>query len=174
MSVTPVSASIASGTTQQYTATGTYSDGSTQNLTTATTWSSSNAAAATISNAAGSNGLATGVAAGSTTIRATSGTVSGATSLTVTGGGSATLTWNAPTTREDGSSLNPATDISLYKIYYGTTSQSYTQTVSVTNPGTATITQTLNLAPGTYYFVVTDVDTQGQESAFSTEVSKTI
>jgi hypothetical protein len=46
--------------------------------------------------------------------------------------------------------------------------------VIVTNPGTATITQTLNLAPGTYYFVVTDVDTQGQESGYSLEVSKTI
>jgi hypothetical protein len=62
----------------------------------------------------------------------------------------------------------------MYKIYYGTSSQSYTQTVSVTNPGTATITKTLNLAPGTYYFVVTDVDTQGQESGYSMEVSKTI
>jgi len=62
----------------------------------------------------------------------------------------------------------------MYKIYYGTASQSYTQTVSITNPGTTTITQSLNLAPGTYYFVVTDIDNQGLESGHSMEVSKTL
>jgi trimeric autotransporter adhesin len=174
ISVSPLSPSIASGTTRQFTATGTYSDSSTQNLTAAATWSSSNTVVATISNAAGSNGLATSVAAGSATIRAALGSVSGATALTVTGGGSVTLTWDAPTTREDGSPLNATTDLSMYKIYYGTSSKSYTQTVSVTNPGTATITQKLNLAPGTYYFVVTVVDAQGLESGYSIEASKTI
>ena len=62
----------------------------------------------------------------------------------------------------------------MYKIYYGTASNTYTQVMNVTNPGTTTITQTLNLAPGTYYFVVTDVDTSGQESSYSNEVTKAI
>jgi hypothetical protein len=151
---------------------GTYSDGSTQNLTTTVTWNASNTGIATISNATGSKGLATAVSAGATTITAASGSASGTTTLTVTGGGVATLTWNAPMTRADGSPLNPATDLSMYKIYYGTASHTYTQVVNVTNPGTTTITQTLNLPAGTYYFAVTVVDTLGQESNYSNEATK--
>jgi hypothetical protein len=70
---------VAAGLTEQFTATGTYTDGSTQNLTASVTWASSSTAAATI--AAG--GLATTVAAGTTTISATSGGVTGNTTLTV-------------------------------------------------------------------------------------------
>jgi len=84
MAVTPGNASIALGSKQQFTATGTYTDGSTQNLTGSVTWSSSAAGVATISNTVGSQGLASSVGAGSTTITATSGTVTGSTTLTVT------------------------------------------------------------------------------------------
>jgi hypothetical protein len=94
-----------------------------------------------------------------------------------TGGGTTvavTLTWDAPTTRADGSSLNPATDLSKYKLYYGTSPHAYTQSVDVSNPGTSTISKTLSLSPGTYYFVVTDMDFLGQESGYSDEISKTI
>jgi uncharacterized protein YjdB len=65
--------------TQQFTATGTYSDSSTADLTSTATWSSSDTSLATIS----SSGLATGVAVGSATITATSGSVSGTAALTV-------------------------------------------------------------------------------------------
>jgi uncharacterized protein YjdB len=82
IAVTPANATLASGATQQYTATGTYSDSSTQNLTSQVTWASSNTAATTIN----SIGLATAVAAGTTTISATLGSVSGSTGLTVTPG----------------------------------------------------------------------------------------
>jgi hypothetical protein len=85
-----------------------------------------------------------------------------------------TLAWYAPTTNTDGSSLNPATDLSQYKIYYGTASLTYTTVVNVTNPGTTTISKTLNLSPGTYYFSVTTVDAAGLESDHSNEVMKTI
>lgn len=93
---------------------------------------------------------------------------------TATEGAVLTLAWDAPTTNTDGSSLNPATDLSLYKIYYGTASLTYTKVVNVTNPGTTTISQTLKLSPGTYYFAVTTVDTSGQESSYSNEIMKTI
>ncbi|HRI48742.1 MAG TPA: Ig-like domain-containing protein, partial [Pseudomonadota bacterium] len=73
----------ASGTNQQFTATGIYSDGTTANLTDQVAWSSSSGAVATISNAAGSLGLATGAALGAATITATSGTVSGSATLAV-------------------------------------------------------------------------------------------
>ena len=82
--VTPADASIADGTTQQFTATGLYTDGSTQDLTAEVTWSSSDEAVATVSNADDSKGLATAVGAGSTTVSATSGGVTGDTTLTVT------------------------------------------------------------------------------------------
>src|SRR5574337_855768 len=84
VAVTPSNPSIAKGTKQQFTAAGTYSDGSTQDVTAAVTWSSSNTAVAAISNAAGSNGLATSISAGSTSVTAVSGGISGSTFLTVT------------------------------------------------------------------------------------------
>ena len=82
--VSPATPSIANGLTQQFTATGLYTDNSTQDLTTQVTWASSDSAVATVSNAAGSNGLATTAGVGSTTVSATSGGVSGDTTLTVT------------------------------------------------------------------------------------------
>jgi len=53
-------------------------------MTTTAAWSSSLASVAFISNAPGSQGLATAVGVGPTTITASSGTVSGSTTLTVT------------------------------------------------------------------------------------------
>jgi hypothetical protein len=72
ISVTPASPSIVAGNTQQFTATGTYSDNSTKNITSSVTWASSNPLFATIGTA---TGLATGVAAGTTEITATLGSV---------------------------------------------------------------------------------------------------
>ena len=83
ISVTPADPSIPAGTGQQFTATGTYSDESTQNLTTSVAWTSTSTSVATITTA----GLATGLAAGSTTIEATSDSITGSTGLTVTGSG---------------------------------------------------------------------------------------
>ncbi|RJQ38802.1 MAG: hypothetical protein C4555_04510 [Dehalococcoidia bacterium] len=78
---------IAYGTTQQFTALGSFSDSSTQDITNQVVWSSSDAGIATISNASGTEGLASSVASGTTTITATydpSGlNISGNTSLEV-------------------------------------------------------------------------------------------
>jgi uncharacterized protein YjdB len=83
VAVTPASPSLPLRYRLQFQATGLFSDGTTQNLTTQITWASSNAAAATISNSAGSKGLATGIALGTTTISATFAGVQGSTTLTV-------------------------------------------------------------------------------------------
>ena len=86
IAVTPANARLPAGYSLQYTATATYSDSSTRNVTTQVTWASSNTAIATISNAASSQGLAMGVAASATPVQVT-GTlsgVSGSTPLTVT------------------------------------------------------------------------------------------
>lgn len=80
ISVAPAASTMAIGTTKQFMATGTFSDSSTQDVTSTVVWTSSNPAAATIN----AQGLATSTANGSTTITATFGTISGSTSLTVT------------------------------------------------------------------------------------------
>jgi hypothetical protein len=85
INVTPASPTIALGNTHQFTATGSYSDGSSRDLTATAIWSSSSTAVATIA----SGGLATSAGAGTTTISAASGTVTGSTIMTVT---AATLT----------------------------------------------------------------------------------
>jgi uncharacterized protein YjdB len=83
ITVTPPNVSIANGTSEQLTATGNFSDGTTQDLTTSVTWASS-VPLATVSNAPGSQGLVMGSGKGVATISATLGTVSGATMITVT------------------------------------------------------------------------------------------
>jgi hypothetical protein len=80
LSVTPADPSIAKGLTQQFTATGTFSDGSTRNLTTQVSWTSSSTSIVRI----GSTGRAVGVAVGSATITAKEKGISGSTTLTVT------------------------------------------------------------------------------------------
>lgn len=81
IAVTPASPSITVAANQQFTATATYSNGSTADITSSVTWSSSDAAVATIVE---TSGLAIAVAAGTSTITATSGTTSGNTVMTVT------------------------------------------------------------------------------------------
>jgi uncharacterized protein YjdB len=80
ISITPLNPSIAVNATEQFTATGNYSDGSTANLSSSVTWASSNQADATMNG----TGVATGMAAGSTAITASVSGVTGSTTLTVT------------------------------------------------------------------------------------------
>lgn len=84
--------------------------------------------------------------------------------------GNATLTWTPPTTNEDRSTL---TDLAGYKIYHGTTSGKYSETVTITNPGVSSYTVE-NLNVGTHYFAVTAFDANGNESKHSSEASKNI
>jgi 6-phosphogluconolactonase (cycloisomerase 2 family) len=92
LQVTPANPSVAAGNTQQFAATGTYTDGSTADLTGQVTWSSSNGSAATVSNAASSSGLASSTTSvGTTTIQAALGDVSASTTLTVTAAELATI-----------------------------------------------------------------------------------
>lgn len=65
--VSPSALSLARGTTRQLAATGSYTDGSTQDITKQATWNVSDPSVASVSNAAGANGLATALAVGSAT-----------------------------------------------------------------------------------------------------------
>jgi trimeric autotransporter adhesin len=87
--ITPPDPSIANGTTVQLTATGDFSDGTTQDLTAQVSWSSGNNDIAEVDNVAGSQGVVTGRSVGSTSITATLNGVSGSVTVTVT---DATLT----------------------------------------------------------------------------------
>jgi len=80
ISVAPSTISLPIGATQQFTATGTYSNGTQGNITSSATWSSSATNAVTIS----SGGVATGISEGPATIEATVGTVAGSASVTGT------------------------------------------------------------------------------------------
>ena len=86
VTVTPVAPSVPNGLTQQFAATGTFSDGTTQILTDDVTWASSLLGVATISDTYGSKGLAQTqtVSVTPTKISATFGIVSGTADLTVT------------------------------------------------------------------------------------------
>ncbi len=86
ISITPANPSIPAGSTQQFTATGNYSNNTTQNLTSTATWSSLASGVAAINSA----GLASSLAAGQTTITATFGGITGSTPLIVTAGFEAT------------------------------------------------------------------------------------
>lgn len=71
--ITPTNSSVSAGATQQFTATGTFSDHTTQDVTLNAHWSSTVASVATIANAPSRAGLATTSAPGVTTIGANSG-----------------------------------------------------------------------------------------------------
>lgn len=79
IAVTPTSATIPVGGTQQFVATATYSNGTTGVITGSATWTSSNGSIAIVT----SGGLATGVTSGNVTITATSASANGSATLTV-------------------------------------------------------------------------------------------
>jgi trimeric autotransporter adhesin len=83
IAISPSSVSIASGGTQQFTATGTYSDHSTQNLTGSVTWASSNSSVLTI-NASGLATASTVSSATNVSITATASSVTAAAVASVT------------------------------------------------------------------------------------------
>ena len=81
--------------------------------------------------------------------------------------GNVTINWNPPTQNTDGT---PLTNLAGFKIHYGSASQKYTQTITVSNPGLVTYV-VANLPAGTYYFAVTAYSATGTESPLSSEVS---
>lgn len=133
IAVTPSAPSIAAGTQQQFTATGTYTNGSTQNLTGSVSWSSSVTNIATVS----SGGLAIGVAAGTTSISATSGSITGVAALTVT---PATLLSIAVTPSLPSIALGASQQLTATGTYSDSSTQNITTTVTWTSGNTAVAT----------------------------------
>jgi uncharacterized protein YjdB len=80
ITVTPPTPTVVAGNTQQMTATGTYDDGSSKNITGTVAWTTSDPTIATIGS---SSGLMTAVAQGTATITASQAAITGSTSATI-------------------------------------------------------------------------------------------
>ena len=82
-----------------------------------------------------------------------------------------TLVWSIPAQNEDGTTL---TDLTGYRIRYGTASNNLTSTINIGSP--ATMNYSVNgLASGvTYYFAITAVNSAGQESILSNVAAQVI
>jgi len=80
-----------------------------------------------------------------------------------------TLRWQAPTENVDGS---PLTDLAGFNVYWGSSSRNYTGSHPITS---AAVTEwEATVAAGSYYFAVTALDSEDNESAYSNEVLKAI
>jgi len=148
----------------QFKAIGTFASGDTQDLTSAVTWTSSSSSIATISNASGSIGVATGVQPGNVTISAVFNGQVGTASLTVT---NATLTsivvtpsnasigvggaqaFTAKGTFSDGSVMTITTQVSWASSNPSVATINANGSASGIAAGTSTITASLNGVSGT-------------------------
>jgi hypothetical protein len=90
--------------------------------------------------------------------------------VTVVSTGRATLSWTAPTENTDGSTLS---NLSGYRIRYGTSATTLTQTIVISNASVTTYVVE-DLAPATWFFAVTAVTSSGAESTHSNVASKQI
>ncbi len=128
--VTPQTASIVQQTNLSYVATGTFADGNTQNLTGSVMWTSSVPSVATISNAPGTIGQATGLAPGTTTIKALFGGQIGRATLTVTIAGPISLRVSSAATNLEAGGL---TQISAVAEFSDGTTRDVTSSVTWTS-----------------------------------------
>ena len=104
LSVAPLNATVAPNVTQQYSATATFGDNSTSDVTSSVIWSTNQSSIASIS----SGGLLTGASLGTTTVKAQSGSVIATTGVTVATKQVASVTI-APLTQTLSLSLGPTT-----------------------------------------------------------------
>jgi hypothetical protein len=173
ISGTPATA-VMQGTAYTFTPTASDPDGNplTFSITNPPAWATFDTATGRLSGTPGAGhvGATSGIV-----IRVSDGTLSAslapfALTVQAVATGSATISWTPPTTNTDGS---PLTNLSGYRVYWGTTAGSYPNSETLPSPGLTSHVVT-SLVPGTYFFVVTAVNSLGGESAFSEPASKTI
>jgi len=162
ITISPLNPTVNPGATQQFTATAHYSNGSAQDITTLVTWSSSDPTIATISNTSGSQGLATAMSSGSTTITANLNGSTASTTLTVatativvtpanrTINHGSTLQYTATAFFPDGTSSDITNTATWTSSNTSITSMSgTTQGLAIAgDPGTTTITATWGSSSG--------------------------
>ena len=139
LAITPANPTITVGLGQQFTATGTFSDGSQQNVTTLVTWSSSNTSVLLIGSTSGLQGYLLGVAAGTSTVTTALGSTQGTALVTV----------QAPVTpiRPDINTVSPpvgeaGTQVTISGTGFGTTQGTGTVWLGSTYGGVLTWTDT--------------------------------
>lgn len=173
IAVSPATATVAPGATQQYAATATYSDNSQADVTSTATWASSNSAVATI-NASGSG---SGVASGSANITATLKGMSGTAILTVSAPATASGIAVTPTSAsfqvgstQQFTATEKMSDGSTQDVTSSATWNSSNTSVATINAsglaagagsGTTTITATLNSLTGSVTASVTAAPAPG-------------
>ena len=148
ISIAPLNSTILPGATQQFTATGLFTDGSQQNLTSSAVWASSPANVASVSNVPGSQGFVSGTSTGIANITATTGAITASTTLTVNFATTGSL--NAPR------SLHTATLLNNGKVLIvGGDGNGFQASAEIYDPPTGTFTHTSLLNPNRYYHTAT-------------------
>jgi len=85
--------------------------------------------------------------------------------------GSVTVNWLPPTQNNDNSAL---TDLSGYRIYYGTSMNDLSNTINITSNGiTSFVIENLDV-DSTYFFTIVAINSSNIESAPSNIASKTV
>jgi hypothetical protein len=102
------------------------------------------------------------------TCQSPGGDVVAMTSVQISEGGT-TLSWEPPHENVDGT---PLSDLIGYRVYVGLTSRAYNAPIELNDPTMSSYF--VELLPGDYYISMTAVDAEGNESAFSNEVLKTV
>ena len=85
---------------------------------------------------------------------------------------SVTLQWTPPATLADGSTAISLSDISGYKLFYGSSATNTPNVISISD-GTAT-QYTITLPTGSYYFVICAIDGNGNPGLKSVALHKSI
>ncbi len=167
IAITPANPKVFLGTLNQFTATGTYSDKSTKDITGSVTWSSSNQSVASING----GGLVTALALGSLTISATSNSITGSTAVTVQSSVLTSITIFpangsiAVSTTEQFHALGNYSDGSVQnltrQVTWASSNTAVLQIVSGGNsrglaPGATTLSATLGTVSGSTPFTVTN------------------
>jgi trimeric autotransporter adhesin len=166
INVTPLSLNLALGLTSGLTATGVFSDGSTQNLTASATWSSSNPVVLSVN----AGGVVLPIAVGNANVTATVGSISGSASVTVT---AATLTSIQLSASQSGLAAGLSEAITATGTYSNGTTQNINASVqwSSSNPAAATVSVAgvvLAVAPGSTTITAT---LNGVSATFALNVS---
>ena len=173
--MTPASASVADGQTLQLDATGYFSDGSTQDLTSTVTWSFSDPTLASISSSAGTSGLLTAGGVGTGTATAIDGFVAGTTDVTISPASQAIAFPATPVTYGQ-TDFSPAEASSGLPVGYsdpsgvpgrragaGSDHGCWSCTVTASQPGNAAyqaaapVTETFQVAPAALFVDANDV-----------------
>src|SRR5581483_5411478 len=165
--------SVIVGGVQQFTATGFYNDNSTKDITTSVIWDSASPAVASISNQAGSQGLATGLSPGFSSISAkdpSTNIFSGSVFLRVIQNN------QSPIARL---SANPSSGIAPLTVHFdGSASSdpdgsivSYSWSFGDGANGTGGITDHAYTTAGTYTVILTVADNQGATGSAQTAIT---